>query len=197
MKVFTSSVWQLVDRRGEDSRLEQVPVVGEGARHGTQIVQPHPAGHRKQQGRGDARVVEQLGAQRDPAVVEGDPGGDLIEHLDQRREAGLHRMLAEDALREGVQGADRGCVEVVQRFGRTLGALGADVGGGERVLERSPKPVAQLGAGLLGEGDGGDVPQRYGRVLRPAQSPRPGRSASGSCLSRRLPRRTASGPGAR
>jgi hypothetical protein len=129
---------QFFDRRSDDPRLEQVPVVGEGARHGAEVVEPHPPGHRKQKGWGHARVVEQLGAQRDPAVVEGDPRGDLIEHLDQWREAGLHWMLAEDALRERVQGADRGCVEVIQRFGRTLGAFGVDVGSGERVLERSP-----------------------------------------------------------
>ena len=78
------------------------------------------------------------------------------EYVDEWGQAGLDRVREEDLLGEGVQSADRGGVQVVQRrvgelAGRALASL----------LELDPQPVPQLGTGLLGEGDGGDRAQRY------------------------------------
>jgi hypothetical protein len=139
---------ELVHRGGQDAGFEQVPVVGERARHRVQVVQLHPGGHGQQQRRGELGVVEQFGAQRDPPVVERHPGADLVEHLDQRRQAGLHRVLAEDALGERVQRADRRRVEVVQCLLGPACLVGAWLGRGELFLELVPQPVTQLGAGL-------------------------------------------------
>lgn len=61
-------------------------------------------------------------------------------------------MLGEDALGEGVQGADGRAVQVVQCV------LGARPG---VAFQLRPQPVAQLRSGLLGEGDGGDPAQRH------------------------------------
>ena len=53
---------------------------------------------------------------------------DLVEHLDQRRQPGLDRVHGQDALRERVQGADRGGVEILQSRGRSLPAVVAGAG---------------------------------------------------------------------
>ena len=100
--------------RGEkDPGLEQVPVIGELPGHRSQVLQPHPGGHGQQQRRREPGVVEQRGAQHRPPVVEGDAGGHFVAHLDQRWQAGLDRVLAENPFGEGVQGADGGRVEIV------------------------------------------------------------------------------------
>ena len=64
-------------------------------------------------------VVEQLVDEPFPARVERDRGRDLVVDLDAGREPGLDRELGEEALREGVQRADRGGVELVERTPHT------------------------------------------------------------------------------
>ena len=81
-----------------------------------------------------------------PAIVDGHRRADLVEHLDQRREAGLDRVQGQDPLGERVQGADRGGVEVVQRKRGTLPVLRSDSLSARGLLERGAEPVAQLGA---------------------------------------------------
>ena len=60
-------------------------------------------------------VVQQPALHHRPALVERDRRCDLVHHLDQWRQSGLDRVRGEDPLREGVQRADRGGVELVQR----------------------------------------------------------------------------------
>ena len=83
---------------------------------------------------------------RGPAPVERDAGGDLVEHLEPRRELGLDGVLGEDALGEGVEGADGGAVELGERRPGT--ARRSSAGGVPAVgalLELLAHAVAQLG----------------------------------------------------
>ena len=93
-------------------------------------------------------VVEQFVEQVLPALVEGQLALQLVEHVEARRQAGLDRELEQDAPGEGVQRADRRMVEVVERGLAQRRAAG--------LVELGADAVAQLGSGLLGEGDGGD-----------------------------------------
>ena len=61
---------------------------------------------------------------------------------------------AQDALGEGVQGPDRGRVQVLKSPGSASGSRRARVRAGQRGLERGPQPVAELSSCLLGEGHG-------------------------------------------
>ena len=99
--------------------------------------------------------IEQLGLQLRPPGLERDRRRHLIEHLHQGRQLRLDGVLGEDPLREGVQGADGGDVEVVQGRGRA-GARRRVVGRQHDPLERGPQPVPELGGGALGEGHRGD-----------------------------------------
>ncbi len=58
-------------------------------------------------------------------------------------------------MRERVQRGHRGPVELVERGTRTCVARRGSL------LQRPADAVAQLGGGLLGEGDRGDLPHRY------------------------------------
>ena len=88
--------------------------------------------------RSRAGSAKQLVTKHRPAAFEGHLGADLVEHLDPGREAGLDRVLGEQALGEGVQGADGRTVELVraQPAARAGVALGIGLG----------RPL-QLGAG--------------------------------------------------
>ena len=101
-------------------------------------------------------VVEQLVEEVLPALVERQLALQLVEHGEPGRQAGLDRELEQDAPGEGVQRADRGVVEGVERglAQRRRPALG----------EPLAEAVAQLGGGLLGERDGGDHVDRHALV---------------------------------
>ena len=69
-------------------------------------------------------------------------------------------MLDEDALGEGVEGAQRSAIEFHQCPSGGLG-LGAGLGG--RRFEAPADPVAEFGGRPVGERDGGDVLDGYAR----------------------------------
>ena len=150
------------DRR--DARLDEVPVVLEVDGH-----QPHPAVHpeavvlaqldeahrRGVVEQGDEEVVEAL-AERDGALH-------LVEHVEARRQRGLHRELRQQPAGEGVQRA-HGCVVEVGERG--VGQVGCGVISRVDGLrppgdELGAQPVAQLGGRLLGERDRGDLGDRH------------------------------------
>ena len=79
-------------------------------------------------------------------------------------------MLGQEPLGEGVQGADGGAVELVERDPAAVADLGAGAGVGLS-LELLADPVAQLGGGLVGEGDGGDVGQLGGSARHQSHHP--------------------------
>ena len=97
----------------------------------------------------------------------------------------------QDALGERVQRADGGAVELVERGAAALADHGVAAGRRRPLLERAADPVAQLGAGLLGERDGGDR-ARSSAVAAGDEGDDPVRPARWSCPTRRRPRRTAS-----
>ena len=100
-------------------------------------------------------VVEQLVDEAGPALLERELRRDVVEHLDTRRQAGLHRVLGQDALGERVEGGHRGGVELLEREGRP--GRGDGIGVACHRFQRPPDPVAQLGRRLLGERDRGDL----------------------------------------
>ena len=112
---------------------------------------------------------------RSPSLVEVDLGPELVEHLHTGRETGFDRVFEQQALREGVQGADRGAVELVERPKPLLGGL-ILAGVGNEVLESLAHPLAQLGGGLLGEGDRRDALERGPGI---DQGDHPGHEGSG------------------
>ena len=80
---------------------------------------------REQQRALERRVVEQEIDEARPAILERHLRPDVVEHLDPGREAGLDRVLAEEPLRERVQGGHRGGVELVERGTRARDASAA------------------------------------------------------------------------
>ena len=70
-------------------------------------------------------------------------------------------MLRKDPLRERVQGADGGAVELPDRDLAPHNLVGGGGGVGDSVLELLAHLVAQLSARLLGEGDGRDVAELH------------------------------------
>lgn len=143
-------------RVDQDSFGDQVPVVAEQPRERPKMLQLDPDRHREKQRLGDGVVVEELLLQLGPALLESDRGPDLVEYVDERRQPGLDRMGEQDLLGKGVQGADRGGVQVVQRpVGELAGAVSPCL------LELDPQAVPQLCACLLGEGHRGDRAQRH------------------------------------
>ena len=157
-----------VDRRdgcqrgGQHRGVQTVPLRVERRRDRAQVLELDPGGQGQLDHRGQRSVLEDGRDQRRPAFGEGHLGGDLVEDLDQWRQAGLDRVLAEDPLREGVQGPDRGGVQVVQRLGGAFRAavVAAGLGVADRGLERRAQLVPQLGGGLVGERHRRDLPQR-------------------------------------
>ncbi len=133
---------------------DQVPVVVEGGRDLLEVVELDAERHREEQHPFDARLAEQPLAERRPALLEGDLRLDLVHHLDGRRQARFDRVLAQQALGEGVEGADGGGVGGVEGPPAAFPDDVVGTGGGP-ALELDPHPVAQLGGGFLGERDGG------------------------------------------
>ncbi len=115
-----------------------------------------PGGEQQQDRAFECGVGQELVAERRPAGLEGHRRAHLVEHLDPGRESGLHRVLGEQALGERVQGADGRTVELLQGEPGTRSDVTSGIGLG-RLLQCGPDAVAQLGARLLGEGDGGDT----------------------------------------
>ncbi len=89
-------------------------------------------------------VVEQRVEQVVPLLLEGEPALEFVEHGEPRWQPGLDREVEQDAAGERVQRADRCMIESGERR----------VGFGARVcFEALACAAAQLGGGLLGEGD--------------------------------------------
>ena len=147
-----------------DSGLDEVPVVVEpggdtaGARGQAEVVepaqldQPAPA---LDDPAGRFGIVEDLVEQRAPAFLEGELALELVEHPESGRQTGLHGIVVQDPAGEGVQRADRGVVEGVEREVHPLG-VDRVVGIGLCRDQLGAQAMAQLGGGLLGERDGGD-----------------------------------------
>ena len=178
-----------------DSGLDEVPVVVEpggdpaGARGQAEIVEPaqldqpaptldDPAGR--------VRIVEDLVEQRAPALLEGELALELVEHPESGRQTGLHGIVVQDPSGEGVQRADRGVVEGVEREVHPLG-VDRVVSVGLRRGQLGAQAVAQLGGGLLGERDGGDRADLDTARHERRRSDRP---SCWSCPTRPPPRRT-------
>ncbi len=142
---------------GGHAVLHEVPRAVEGESQRTELLRVDSRRVQEQQRALESGVGEEIIEDASPATIKGDARGDLVEDLHPRRELGLHGVLGEDALGEGVEGADGGAVELADgglaaggRLGRGGGSLGV-------LVEIATHAIAQLGAGLLGEGDGGDV----------------------------------------
>ncbi len=172
---------QLVRHAEPDAGREQLPprlherLEVERRRFGPRRVGPPHAvpvvvellGHRPQLGHGDAelqrqhdgalqlRATHELRVEGPEALVEVELGRDLVEHRQCRGQPGLDRVGRQDALCEGVQGAQRGLVEVVERGAAALLHHTVAVVGGP-LEQGQPDPLAQLVGRLLREGDGGD-----------------------------------------
>ena len=111
--------------------FDEVPVGLEVLDHPAQAARPAerpPAGKLHQLGGPQTRhhlavgVVEQLVEQVLPALVERQLALQLVEHVEARRQPGLDRELEQDAAGEGVERADRGMVEAVERGGAQRGS---------------------------------------------------------------------------
>ena len=133
---------------------ETVPVLVEPHGQSPDVLQPHSQHLEPQQRGTHLGLVEEPVEEVPPADVELDLGADVVEHLDARRQPGLHRVLGQDPLGEGVQRAHRGAVELEKRG---PGPLLAEARRGLVAEQLPADPVPQLGGGLLGEGDGRDV----------------------------------------
>ena len=121
------------------------------------MVEADAAGGGQEQGVLDGGIGEQAVDETAPAVVEGDRRGDLVEHVDPRRQPGLDGVLGQQPLGEAVQRPDGGAVELVERRGHPPRHVVAGRRLRLQVVEAAADPVAQLGRGLLGERDGGHV----------------------------------------
>ncbi len=118
--------------------LHEVPRSVEGQRQRSQLGGIDLGGVEEQDRALERRVLEQLVEDAGPAPVEGHRRGHLVEHLDLRWQPRLDGVLGEDALREGVQRADGGAVELGQCQPAAL-RLGA--------VARRPPPAACAGRG--------------------------------------------------
>jgi hypothetical protein len=97
-------------------------------------------------------VVEEAVQQVVPLLLERECALELVEDGEARWQAGLDREVEQDPAGEGVQRADRGVIESVERGRGEVGPVS---------LQARPGPAAQLGGGLLGEGDRGDGRDRH------------------------------------
>ena len=147
-------VWEFELGRviGEHVRRHPVPVLTQQPEELTDVGELDAGGHAEDQRFRDIIIVEQLLLHPRPALLECDGRSHLIEHLDSRWQPRLDRVRREDALGEGVQGADGGEVELVQRSScaRSVRLLRAGL------LEGHAEAVAQLGGRLRRERHGGD-----------------------------------------
>ena len=147
---------ELGDRRRWRHLIEEVPVRGERLGDGPQLLELHAGREAEDDDRLMCGFVDEPVHEPFPARVERNTRRDLVADLDARRKAGLDREFGEQPLRERVQRADRGAVEVVERSG----ARGVGRG---MALQLRPDAVPQLRRRLLGERDGGDVAHRDAR----------------------------------
>jgi hypothetical protein len=146
---------------GRNEVVDEVPRRVEGEGEGAELLRVD-AGRVEQEDRAlELWVLEELVEDAGPAPVERHRGRDLVEHLDLGGELRLHRVLGEEPLGERVEGADGGPVELAEGVAAARRLLRRGGGVGLPALQLSPHPVAQLGAGLLGEGDGGDLAESH------------------------------------
>ncbi len=137
-----------------DEVFHEVPRALEGEGEGAELGWIDVGGMEQQDGALEVGILEELVEDAGPPPVERDRGGHLVEHLHPGRELCLHRVLRQQPLRERVQRADRRPVELGHRLPAAVGLRAVVL---RPVLEGAAEAVAQLGPGLLGEGDGGDV----------------------------------------
>ena len=143
-------------RRGPSWRCTRARACAAPARRGVGV-------EREEQRALERGVVEQLVDEAGPALLERELRRDVVEHLDARREPGLDRVLGEEPLRERVQGGHRGAVELLERAAAARAPRRPCRRRAARSLERAADAVAQLGRGLLGERDRGDLAHRARR----------------------------------
>ena len=143
-------------------------------------------------------IVEQVVAGSAPPLLE--TTATTTPRRERRSAAGarLDRERGENPLRERVQRADRGVVELIERADVNGRARSGTTSRGAAARTGRAHPVAQLGRGLLRERDRGDAAHRnreVGTVGR-HQLHDPRRRGPWSCPCPRPPRRTASRRGA-
>jgi hypothetical protein len=127
---------------GQHALGQAVPLVVERVGDRAELLQRDPPQPGQEKGRAQVGILEQRGAERRPAIFEGDLRADLVRHLHERWQARLDRMLRQHALRERVEGADGRGVEVVQRlFGPRARR------GGRRLPAPSGRPARTSRAG--------------------------------------------------
>ncbi len=96
----------------ERTVFEPVPVGVQGPRHGGQIGVAQPGREPKDESALGVGFVEKGVGIVVPALLEVSGVGRVVEHLEPRGETGIDAVLDQDALGEGVQGADGGVVDL-------------------------------------------------------------------------------------
>ncbi len=123
-------------------------------------------------------------------------GALLVHHLELRVEPGLGRVVSQELPAEAVDGPGRQAVQPVQpsQPGLPLRRRACLAGRPRPLGHRRAHPGAELLAGLLGEGDGGELARRARRpVARPSRS-RTTSSTSAVVFPEPAPAETAVGP---
>ena len=95
--------------------IEEIPVVVEELGHPAQVLELAARAEQHEHRGLERGIVEEIVTGAAPARVEREQRRHLVVHLDARRQAGLDRERGENALRERVQRADRGGIELVER----------------------------------------------------------------------------------
>ncbi|GIT77325.1 MAG: hypothetical protein Ct9H300mP31_18560 [Acidimicrobiaceae bacterium] len=93
---------------------EEVPPVVERAGQFAEVVGTDAHGVGEQHGPGEVVVVEQSMLEVRPPIVEAEVAGHLVQQVEARRQAGLQRVVSEEATGEAVEGGERGEVHVGQ-----------------------------------------------------------------------------------
>ncbi len=153
------------DRTGRNWGREPVVVLGEHLGDGAEPLDGQPGSQPGEQRGLERRVGEERVDECGPSLVELDAGLDVVEDPEPRWQADLEGMLAQQPLREPVEGGERCLVELVQRSQAAALHRRVDrrvgVGPGH-ALQRGADPVAELGRGSLGERDRGELAQLGG-----------------------------------
>ena len=144
--------------------VEEVPVVVQELGDAAQVVEPGAAREQDQQRRLELGIVEEIVTGAPPPLVEREQRRDFVVDFDTRRQAGLDRERGEDPLRERVERADRGVVEVVEGVVAAIARDRVERVVAGAVLELRAHTIAELGRGLLGERDRGHASHRHGEV---------------------------------
>ena len=95
--------------------VHEVPRRLEGEGQRAQLVGSTPARAQQEDRPLERGVGEEVVEDAGPTPVEGDGGAHLVEDLDAGRKRGLHRVLEQQSLGEGVERADGGAVELAER----------------------------------------------------------------------------------